>query len=297
VRTTLQEAWAEIEHELVYKAELAPLDEPMRRKLASLKATLTLSDNIFQELRDYQRQMQDELKLRKSSLWERVRAIAARRSLAGPTERAPNPDGRAQGLESGARGAETSERMLDIDVILLKALAAHNREELAEALRLYTLILAHPLPGKARTVVLLHRGTAHFQNGDLAEALEDFSEALQLDDSSGRAYFLRGVTRWALGEPGEAMLDFSESLRRNPLQVDVLAARALFRFQEGDSAGALADLEQVLAIAPESPEAVDLQKFLTVEVTADLAREEERDGPPVDRKDPPAAPGKPVHTG
>ncbi|HWP68032.1 MAG TPA: (p)ppGpp synthetase, partial [Rectinemataceae bacterium] len=32
LRTILQEAWAEVEHELVYKAEFTPFDEPMRRK-------------------------------------------------------------------------------------------------------------------------------------------------------------------------------------------------------------------------------------------------------------------------
>ena len=82
VRTILQEAWAEIEHELVYKAELTPLDEPLKRKLASLKATLTLSDNIFQEIRDYQRQMQDKLRLRKARLWDQILKMAGWDSVA-----------------------------------------------------------------------------------------------------------------------------------------------------------------------------------------------------------------------
>jgi len=47
LRTILQEAWAEVEHELVYKAEFTPFDEPLKRKLAALNATLTLSDIIF----------------------------------------------------------------------------------------------------------------------------------------------------------------------------------------------------------------------------------------------------------
>ncbi|MBN1838001.1 MAG: tetratricopeptide repeat protein [Spirochaetales bacterium] len=267
VRTTLQEAWAEIEHELVYKAELAPLDEPMRRKLASLKATLTLSDNIFQEIRDYQRQVQDALRLRKSGLWARILNIAARQGPGGEASCQPHGELRSVGGGKDDRRAMESEPVLDIDGMLLKALSAHNRQELPEALRLYSLILGHDLAPRARTIVLLHRGTAHFQHGNLGEAREDFSEALRLDDSSERAYFLLGITRWALGEGGEAMLDFSRSLERNPLQVDVLACRALLRCEMGDSAGALADTEQVLAIAPDSPEAADLQELLTVEAT------------------------------
>jgi putative GTP pyrophosphokinase len=50
VRTILQDAWAEVEHELVYKAEFTPFDEPMKRKLAALNANLTLSDMLFQEI-------------------------------------------------------------------------------------------------------------------------------------------------------------------------------------------------------------------------------------------------------
>jgi putative GTP pyrophosphokinase len=47
LRTTLQEAWAEVEHELVYKSDISLPNQSIRRKLASLNATLTLSDLIF----------------------------------------------------------------------------------------------------------------------------------------------------------------------------------------------------------------------------------------------------------
>ena len=52
VRTILQDAWAEVEHELVYKQEFSPFDLPLRRKLASTNASLSLADIIFQEIRD-----------------------------------------------------------------------------------------------------------------------------------------------------------------------------------------------------------------------------------------------------
>ncbi|HRU27439.1 MAG TPA: RelA/SpoT domain-containing protein, partial [Treponema sp.] len=57
IRTILQDAWAEVEHELVYKAEFTPFDEPMKRKLAAVNASLSLADIVFQEIRDYQRQL------------------------------------------------------------------------------------------------------------------------------------------------------------------------------------------------------------------------------------------------
>ena len=58
IRTILQDAWAEVEHELIYKSEFNPFDIPLRRKLASLNASLTLADITFQEIRDYQTKLQ-----------------------------------------------------------------------------------------------------------------------------------------------------------------------------------------------------------------------------------------------
>ena len=65
--TILQDAWSEVEHELVYKANFSPFDEPWKRKLAALNATLTLSDTLFQEIRDYQRHLHSELEKRRKT--------------------------------------------------------------------------------------------------------------------------------------------------------------------------------------------------------------------------------------
>ena len=56
LRTILQDAWAEVEHELVYKSHLSSFDLSLRRKLAALNANLSLADMIFHEIRVYQRE-------------------------------------------------------------------------------------------------------------------------------------------------------------------------------------------------------------------------------------------------
>ena len=76
VRTILQDAWAEVEHELVYKSEFSPFDLPLRRKLASLNASLSLSDIIFQEIRDYQNKLNKELDCRRESFYDKADNIA-----------------------------------------------------------------------------------------------------------------------------------------------------------------------------------------------------------------------------
>jgi putative GTP pyrophosphokinase len=268
VRTILQEAWAEIEHELVYKAELTPLDEPLKRKLASLKATLTLSDNIFQEIRDYQRQMQDKLRLRKARLWDRILKMAGWDSVAA-LDRPRLYKERPVAVDFNSSTDIESDTTEDIDAMLLKALSAHNRQELGTALELYTRILAHDLAPTARTIVLLHRGVAFFLRGDPERAYSDFTEALRLGERSERAYFFRGITGWALGQHDGALRDLSESLKIDPLQTEVLFCRALLLSKRGDSAGALTDTEQVLAIDPDSAEAIDLQDLLSQEITAE----------------------------
>jgi len=52
LRTILQDAWAEIEHQLVYKTGAEGTVQVVRRKLAAINATLTLLDLDIQELRN-----------------------------------------------------------------------------------------------------------------------------------------------------------------------------------------------------------------------------------------------------
>ncbi|WP_455382015.1 tetratricopeptide repeat protein [Salinispira pacifica] len=90
LRTILQDAWAEVEHELVYKAEFTPFDEPLRRKLAALNANLSLSDIIFQEIRDYQRQLHLELRKRRDLFWRKLAEVTGD---TGPAVRSAGEDG------------------------------------------------------------------------------------------------------------------------------------------------------------------------------------------------------------
>ncbi|MCL2762559.1 MAG: RelA/SpoT domain-containing protein, partial [Treponema sp.] len=72
VRTILQDAWAEVEHELVYKAEFNPYDMPMKRKLAAVNASLSLADIVFQEIRGYQKALTGQLGKRRETFYQKV---------------------------------------------------------------------------------------------------------------------------------------------------------------------------------------------------------------------------------
>ncbi|MDR0487743.1 MAG: (p)ppGpp synthetase, partial [Treponema sp.] len=72
IRTILQEAWAEVEHELIYKAEFNPFDKLMKRKLAAVNASLSLADIIFHGIRSYQRRLSGELGERRKSFFRKI---------------------------------------------------------------------------------------------------------------------------------------------------------------------------------------------------------------------------------
>ncbi|MDR1900413.1 MAG: RelA/SpoT domain-containing protein, partial [Treponema sp.] len=130
IRTILQDAWAEVEHELVYKAEFTPFDDPMKRKLAAVNASLSLADTIFQEIRNYQRQLNGELGKRRDSFFQKIEEAAdAFLFDEGETEKRSSP-------EIAPFAPSDS-----IDDLLLNALYAHNKNRFDEAIGFYSRIL------------------------------------------------------------------------------------------------------------------------------------------------------------
>lgn len=304
LRTILQDAWAEVEHELVYKADFTPFDEPLRRKLAALNANLSLSDIIFQEIRDYQRQLHSELKKRRELFWRKLADVSGEEGESLPEElsrpdtdfdagiateaaangngageiAAPVPNGeqppvsspsasRSESGESGSRAPEQAEdpdfrngefmRSLmlggdTIDNMLLKALAAHNKNKLDYAIRVYSEILKFDPKEYIRAIIHVHRGMAFFTRSEYQSAIDDFSKAIELDATNPKAYYYRGIVNRVLGHYAQAMEDLNACIELDPFQFDPLYARAQVYYQLGDYGGALQDLEHSLGINPES---------------------------------------------
>ena len=73
LRTILQDAWAEVEHELIYKTSIDKVENTLRRKMIAINATLSLADLTFQEIRDYQKKRYREVQERHRKLMEKVR--------------------------------------------------------------------------------------------------------------------------------------------------------------------------------------------------------------------------------
>ncbi|MDR2184414.1 MAG: tetratricopeptide repeat protein [Treponema sp.] len=251
IRTILQDAWAEVEHELVYKAEFTPFDDPMKRKLAAVNASLSLADTIFQEIRTYQRQLNGELEKRRNSFYKKIEEVSD--SFLFDEKPGENDQ---DGFEVPQGNAAT------IDDLLLNALYAHNKNQFGEAIRFYSRILEINPDNAVSSLIYKHRGMANFAQSKYADAIDDFTRALELDQKSYKAAYYRGMVHSVMQNYAEAVDDFSLSLGINPYQPFCLYRRGQAHYHIEDYPKALADCEAALVLDPKSEPARKFQKLL-----------------------------------
>lgn len=292
LRTILQEAWAEVEHELVYKAEFTPFDEPMKRKLAALNANLTLSDIIFQEILEYQKKLNGELSKRRSAFYEKIEDVADSpesppAGLPGKPEEtdAYGKSGSAAAGEAPAiagfvyldaainPGSKVSCQYPvseeDMDRLLLEALEAHNREDYDRAVHFYGQIIGQSPGSAAAAVVYKHRGMAYFAQSRYRQAEQDFTSCLELDPSCYKAAYYRGVVKSVLQDHPGAVADFTRALDIHPYHFFSRYRRALAWWRLGDAAQALSDCEIALHVQPGNNLVTGLRDSIRAELHGD----------------------------
>jgi putative GTP pyrophosphokinase len=270
VRTFLQDAWAEVEHELIYKNsnDITPMDEPLRRKLAALNANLSLSDDIFQEIRDYQRRLHCELNKRRYSFTAQLDEIKPGLTAAAPRGGAKG-NGGINGNNAGGNGAaeagESDTQQLSSnnkDQLLLSALNAHNEKNFPLAIRIYTKILEQGCAANIRALVLIHRGKAYFSQSKYNEARSDFIAAAECEPANNRAFYHIGVVDRVLGDNNSALSALQSCIEINPYHVDALFAISGVYFDTGDYPGALEYCEKALLVEPEAVSVKEFRKLV-----------------------------------
>lgn len=242
VRTILQDAWAEVEHELIYKSSVEfPDNQSIRKKMAALNANLSLSDMIFQEIRDKQKELMSWGRQRFQEIQKAARVI--------PVEPLP---------EVYKIPSVHNYTSSNIEKVLLKALGAHNEENYHTAIELYTRALdTHPAL-KIRAILYNHRGLAYFMIQQEKKALIDLDKSIHCDPKYYRALNNRAMFLRRKGLTNEALYNLNKSLELNNKQFQVyyLRAQTLFEIDEFDKA--LLDIEKALQLSPDHSDALGL---------------------------------------
>ncbi|MBP5697556.1 MAG: tetratricopeptide repeat protein [Treponema sp.] len=239
IRTILQDAWAEVEHELIYKSEFNPFDKPLRRKLASINASLTLADTIFQEIRDYQNRLQSELGTRRNTFYNKADDFT-NKEYGLPQEN--------KNLKASAAIYSTENDLpyskKSIDELVLSALHEHNLANFDKAIEIYTQIInSKPTPPPVVLgVIYKHRGMAYFAQSMYDKALEDFRASVADDPKGFRALYYEGIVCSVQDKNQEAIECFNKSLEIDAFQSHVYYRRALAYFNLGEYKKSLADI-------------------------------------------------------
>jgi putative GTP pyrophosphokinase len=205
LRTILQDAWAEVEHELIYKSDWPIPTYRIRRKLAALNANLALSDIIFQELRDFQREI-----LRKQS---------KRRALA---HEVPGLLSESD-IHTDLLGDDVGSRAHDnLEKLIIEALSAHSDELFEKAIHLYSSALEMPGVEPVRSILINHRGMAYLALGNIDDAHADFLASTESDPANHRAWYNLGIALLSLQRLSSAQKAFEICLQLNPFSDDAM---------------------------------------------------------------------------
>ncbi|HKL86445.1 MAG TPA: (p)ppGpp synthetase [Treponemataceae bacterium] len=254
VRTILQDAWAEVEHELVYKSEFSPFDLPLKRKLASINASLSLADIIFQEIRDYQNKLNRELDKRRGSFYQQADFESEMTLQPAVSNNASNSLNGTDGSMSYVQGT--------IDDMILAAIEAHNVGNLERASIIYTHIIDAKPNNTVLSVMYKHRGMAYFAQSKYENALSDFKNSAKTKPDNFRAYYYIAIVLSVLGKNSEAVENFTLSLELNHFQPYVYFRRAQAYYHLGFFSDALSDLDKAVSLGFDKAEEKQLRLLI-----------------------------------
>ncbi len=248
VRTILQDAWAEVEHELIYKTEFNPFDIPLRRKLASINASLSLADITFQEIRDYQNKLQKEIEERRKAFYSQADNL-----LNEKNEQKQENIARVSPFVQGT-----------IDDMLLRAIQAHNEGRLSEAVEIYSKII-EAVPKNQKNIIAViskHRGMAYFAMNQFEKSIEDFETSIQNDPKAYRSYYYKGIVYSVQKKYEMAIECFTKSLEIDEFQAHTSFRRAIAYFEIKEYEKSMKDLDTALKLGLNPDEASTLQEKL-----------------------------------
>ena len=107
-----------------------------------------------------------------------------------------------------------------------------------------------------RADAYLNRGIAQEDLSNLADAIEDYSQAIKLNPEYRALYHYRGLAYDRDGKDDLAIADFSEAIRLDPTDTEALLYRGLIYAAQSDFDKAIADYNTALEHDPENEDAL-----------------------------------------
>ena len=143
---------------------------------------------------------------------------------------------------------------LDLPANLNLGTYQHSRGDLQGAIARYQIVALHAGDTGLRAIAYGNLGSAYRQLGDLARAKQDFETALQLKPDRTIAMIGLGLIAQKNGDLPEAVRQFSRAMAVHPTDVGyLLLAQALQQEDRTDEANAIR--ERVARLSPDLPEA------------------------------------------
>ncbi|MGL1901020.1 MAG: hypothetical protein OCC49_02705 [Fibrobacterales bacterium] len=241
VRTTLQDAWAEVEHELIYKSNIHYPNKMIKRKMASLNASLTLSDIIFQEIRDYQNNLMENKESRTQLMHEKASLLS-------------KEDFNIQTKKDDNLPRPNKKNNKNKESIIHEALRCHSAGDYEQSIALYTKALEQDLDESTMSIIYNHRGMASFMEAEYTLAFNDFSFSLAHNPENHRTYTNRGIIHKLFKRYNEAIQDFLASLELNHNQPEVLLHLAKTYLDDDQLTNALSTVNRAQSLDPELDE-------------------------------------------
>lgn len=94
------------------------------------------------------------------------------------------------------------------------------------------------------------KGVVESDRGDESQAIDAYTQAINLDPKYADAYYQRGNARYDQGDPQGALADYTQAISLNPDYANAYFQRGIIRFNQGDKQGALADLNEYISLSP-----------------------------------------------
>ncbi len=116
------------------------------------------------------------------------------------------------------------------------------------------ILAAFSRSGSAAMDLLLERGWAAIDQGNLNKAVEHLSALIDHDPDFAEAYNARATAFYLLNEPGLSIADIREVLVRNPRHFGALTGLGFIFEEMGNLEGAYAAFREAQAIHPHLPD-------------------------------------------